>query len=62
MTQIEIDYYNIMIQNTSEIAEQLAIANKLKQFELEMKLKEKYGLHDAGGSTALNELDECMTV
>lgn len=62
MTQIEIDYYNIMIQNTSEIAEQLAIANKLKQFELEMKLKEKYGLHDAGGSMALNELDECMTV
>jgi hypothetical protein len=62
MTQIEIDYYNAMIQNSSEIAKQLDIANKLKRFELEMKLKEKYGLYDAGGSNALNELDECINV
>lgn len=62
MTQIEMDYYNVMIQTSSEIAKQLVIANKLKRFELEMKLKEKYGLHDSGGSTALNELDECMNV
>lgn len=62
MTQLEIDYYDAMIQNSSEIAEQLAISNKLKRFELELKLKEKYGLHDSGGSTALKELDECMKI
>jgi hypothetical protein len=60
MTQLEVDYYNSMIQNSYEIAKQLAIANKLKRFELELKLKEKYGLHDAGGTVALQDLDACM--
>ena len=60
MTQLEVDYYNSIIQNSSEIAKQLTIANKLKHFELELKLKEKYGLHDSGGSTALQDLDACM--
>jgi hypothetical protein len=62
MTQLEVDCYNSMIQNSFEIAKQLAIANKLKHFELKLKLKEKYGLPDAGGSTALQDLDACMEI
>jgi hypothetical protein len=64
MTQLEVDHYNSMIQNSSEIAKQLAIANKLKRFELELKLEEKYGSklidkqHDS--LTKFKELDECM--
>jgi hypothetical protein len=60
MTQLEADYYNSMIQNSFEIAKQLVIANKLKRFELELKLKEKYDLHDSGGSAALQDLNACM--
>lgn len=64
MTQLEVDYYNSMIQNSSEIAKQLAIANKLKHFELELKLEEKYGSKLIDKHESLikksKELDECM--
>lgn len=60
MQQIELDFYQYMIKNSSEIAKQLEIANKLKRFELELALKAKYNVYDSRFKDALKELNECM--
>lgn len=54
------DKDKILITLLSKLNEQMCISNKLKHFELELMLKEKYGLHDSGGSIALQDLNACM--
>lgn len=54
------DNDKILITLLSKLNEQMCISNKLKHFELELMLKEKYGLPDSGGSIALQDLNACM--
>lgn len=60
MQQIELDFYQHMIRNSSEIVKQLEIANNLKRFELELALKAKYNIYDSRFKESLKELNECM--
>jgi ABC-type long-subunit fatty acid transport system fused permease/ATPase subunit len=60
MTRIEEDFYQYMINNSTDIVKQLTIANKLKYFELNLALKSKYNAGDTRYNADKKELDNCM--
>ena len=60
MTRIEEDFYQYMINNSTDIVKQLTIANKLKYFELNLALKSKYNTGDTRYKADKEELDNCM--
>jgi ABC-type long-subunit fatty acid transport system fused permease/ATPase subunit len=60
MTRIEEDFYQYMINNSTDIVKQLTIANKLKYFELNLALKSKYNAGDTRYNADKEELDNCM--